>query len=796
MGRAEVGRPDAYRLQRQVSGTRSEIDDLMEATSAQLSELSHYAAVILAPPLQHTRLERVDLIPVEGDRAIVVLATETGWGMSRILAFDEPVPRSEVREVARLLTERYAGLTFQEIRSQVADAAAPATPDRVLRTAASVARRVFQSLCDRNLYISGAINMLDHPDFGDSARCGPSSSASRRSAADRAPDPHGRGARRPGHDRRREPGGGDAGVQPHHLDLHLSRPGPRRPRGGGPPPHALSGVISIVDETARLVSSSLSRVRQSCTCPPERSSANRPPGPRRSVCYTLHAMTDDLLPQWRRLTARARGGDPATPRGARGQDPGGRGAQQDRYLRGARRVRQRAQARRARAGGVHPLRQRVPAARPAPGAGQFRPGPPGGRGASRGRRGHRRRRADPARAAARAREVRGHPVQLGGPAVRSRAATRPSRACPARGPARDDGGRRDRARATCSTAACSARAMVAVATLPPDRRRRVAAKDYYGVLGVSRDADDAALKKAYRNLAPRYHPDRNPGDKKAEERFKEISEAYAVLSDPDKRAQYDRFGTVRSGGGPGRGRPAARASRHLRGPLRRSPAAGAAAAGPLAARRGHLRYDLEITLEEAAAGLESKLQIPGSRPASGAADPASSPAARPETCGTCRGQGQVRFPGLPHRGAPVSEVRRGGAGQPQPVSWLSGPGRALKIERLLKVTHPGRRRRRHELRAQRGAGERARRRTHRRSLRGAHIHEHTIFAARRRRSLSASCRSPSPSSRLGDEVEVPVLGGTATLKVRPAASRASAEAARARMPRLRGRGQGDAVLIA
>ena len=137
MGRAEVGRADAHRLQRQVSGTRSEIDDLMEATSAQLSELSHYAAVILAPPLQHTRLERVDLIPVEGDRAIVVLATETGWGMSRILAFEEPVPRSEVREVARLLTEQYAGLTFQEIRSRVAERARAG--DARARAAASAA---------------------------------------------------------------------------------------------------------------------------------------------------------------------------------------------------------------------------------------------------------------------------------------------------------------------------------------------------------------------------------------------------------------------------------------------------------------------------------------------------------------------------------------------------------------------------------------------------------------------------------------------------------------------------------
>ena len=167
MGRTEIGRPDAHRLQRQVSGTRSEIDDLMEATSAQLSELSHYAAVILAPPLQHTRLERVDLIPVEGDRAIVVLATETGWGMSRILSFDEPLPRSEVREVARLLTERYAGLTFQEIRTQVAEASpgAPAA-ERVLRAAAYVARKIFQSLWDRNLYVGGAMNMLDQPEFG------------------------------------------------------------------------------------------------------------------------------------------------------------------------------------------------------------------------------------------------------------------------------------------------------------------------------------------------------------------------------------------------------------------------------------------------------------------------------------------------------------------------------------------------------------------------------------------------------------------------------------------------------
>jgi heat-inducible transcriptional repressor len=166
MGRIEVRRAEALRLQRQVTGTRSEIDDLLETTSAQLSELSHYAAVILAPPLQHTRLERVDLIPVEGERALVVLATETGWGMSRILAFEEPVPRSEIREVARILTERYAGLTFQEIRSRVAEAGTAPDAERTLRAAAYVARKVFQSLWDRNLYVGGAMNMLDQPEFG------------------------------------------------------------------------------------------------------------------------------------------------------------------------------------------------------------------------------------------------------------------------------------------------------------------------------------------------------------------------------------------------------------------------------------------------------------------------------------------------------------------------------------------------------------------------------------------------------------------------------------------------------
>ncbi len=169
IGRPELARPEALRLQRQVATSRSDIDDLMESTSAQLSALSHYAAVILAPPLRQTRLERIDLIPVERDRALVVLATETGWGTSRILTLEESVTPAELREIARVLTDRYGGLSFQEIRARLGDTTLPVDADRIARLSAIIARKAFASLWDKNLFYSGAINILDQPEFGDIA---------------------------------------------------------------------------------------------------------------------------------------------------------------------------------------------------------------------------------------------------------------------------------------------------------------------------------------------------------------------------------------------------------------------------------------------------------------------------------------------------------------------------------------------------------------------------------------------------------------------------------------------------
>src|SRR6185295_18015321 len=147
------------------------------------------------------------------------------------------------------------------------------------------------------------------------------------------------------------------------------------------------------------------------------------------------------------------------------------------------------------------------------------------------------------------------------------------------------------------------------------------ARDYYDVLGVGRTASDAEIKSAYRKLAMQHHPDRNPGDKEAEEKFKEAAEAYAVLCDPEKRRRYDTFGHAGLGGGGGFDPTIFSDFGDVLGDLFGfGDFFGRRRGGP---RRGaDLRYTLELSFEEAAFGTETHIQIP-----------------RVEPCATCQGSG-------------------------------------------------------------------------------------------------------------------------------------------------------------
>ena len=179
-----------------------------------------------------------------------------------------------------------------------------------------------------------------------------------------------------------------------------------------------------------------------------------------------------------------------------------------------------------------------------------------------------------------------------------------------------------------------------------------AKRDYYEVLGVSRDADDAAIKKAYRALAKKYHPDMNPGDKEAEKKFKEASEAYAVLSDPDKRRQYDQFGHAAFEGGAGgaggfggfdfSGADFSDIFGDIFGDLfgggRRG---GRAGNGPM--KGANIRKSIRITFEEAVFGCEKELDLVLKDPCEDCNGTGAKPGTSPETCPKCGGRGQVVY---------------------------------------------------------------------------------------------------------------------------------------------------------
>jgi len=171
-------------------------------------------------------------------------------------------------------------------------------------------------------------------------------------------------------------------------------------------------------------------------------------------------------------------------------------------------------------------------------------------------------------------------------------------------------------------------------------------RDYYEVLGVPKNTSQAELKKVYRRLAMKYHPDRNPGDAKAEAQFKEVKEAYEILSDEHKRAAYDQFGHAGVEGGPGG--PGGFSGGGGFGDIFESVFGdmfgGAAGGGRSRVYRGaDLRYDLSLTLEEAVAGTEVKIRIPTQITCHVCNGTGAKAGSRPLTCGTCGGAGQVRM---------------------------------------------------------------------------------------------------------------------------------------------------------
>ena len=318
----------------------------------------------------------------------------------------------------------------------------------------------------------------------------------------------------------------------------------------------------------------------------------------------------------------------------------------------------------------------------------------------------------------------------------------------------------------------------------------MAKRDYYEILGVPRTADEEAIKKSYRKLAIKFHPDKNPGDKAAEESFKELGEAYEALSDPQKRAAYDQYGHAAFD-------PRARAGRaggfHDPFDIFREVFGGGGGGGgifdeffgsrhdPTQPQRGDdLRYDLEISFEEAALGCEKEITV--SKPeccdvCEGSGVEAGS---RTKTCATCHGRGQVI-------------TARGIFSIAQTCPTCQGAGRV--VEKPCKSCH-GAGRREHsskiKLRCPAGVNTGSRLRSvgnGEAGLRGGppgdlyvvlHIQAHEIF---RRDGDDLLCEVPVSvvQATLGADIEVPTLNGKAVIKI-PAGTQPST------MFRLKGKG--------
>ncbi len=329
-------------------------------------------------------------------------------------------------------------------------------------------------------------------------------------------------------------------------------------------------------------------------------------------------------------------------------------------------------------------------------------------------------------------------------------------------------------------------------------------RDYYDILTVGRSADADEIRRSYRKLAVKFHPDKNPGDHEAEEKFKELGEAYDVLMDPDKRAAYDRYGHAafnKSGGfGGGAG------GFHDPFDLFREAFGGGGGAGGIfdhffgatggASRDGRqrgsdLRYDIQITLEEAALGCDKEIEIRKLDTCDACAGAGAEKGSRTLTCNVCRGRGQVVVSrGFFQVAQTCPNCHSTGRVVEKPCRSCGGEGR-VELTSRIKLKIPAGIEHGSRLRSS-GNGESG--------IRGGtsgdlyvvvHVKEHAIFE---RDGIDLRCDVPIPftTAALGGEIHVPTLSGAVNLKI-PAGTQGGA-VFRVRghgMPPLNGSTRGD-----
>lgn len=312
-------------------------------------------------------------------------------------------------------------------------------------------------------------------------------------------------------------------------------------------------------------------------------------------------------------------------------------------------------------------------------------------------------------------------------------------------------------------------------------------RDYYEVLGIGRDADEVTLKKAYRKVALENHPDRNPGDPAAEERFKEASEAYAVLSDADKRRAYDRFGFAGVGLGGGAGAPPDFGDlgnftdlfSDLFGDLFGARRPGGRRTGR-GQRGADLRYNLDVELAQVLEDFEAPLEIPKMRGCGTCGGSGAKPGTQPEVCSRCRGSGQLLLQqGFFRVSRPCDACAGAGEVLRERCADCRGAGRVEGMQSI-RVTVPAGVEDGTRLRLS-GEGEAG--------IAGGppgdlyvviQIRPHPLFE---REGNALHCQIPISvvQAALGDEVEVPTLEGKVKLEI-PAGTQTG------KVLRLRGKG--------